>query len=203
MPWTLARLGTVKEGREAKPTKAKERGTATTKAARETTRKRKEAKRAAGKAPRTLRRDAKTGHAVKGWTTPRARQQRPRGPGGRRHGHHVVHSLLGDSGPLRVPSCDKSQVRQVRDNRILGVRFAPPYGAEPEKQKILKVSGSLLVDSEACVSACRPEAFPDLQPASQPKNLYSVDSSRLKTKDNVQPSLLLGERSSPSRFSLR
>ena len=34
---------------------------------------------------------------------------------------------------------------------------------------------------------------PDLRPAGQPRDLYSVDSSRLKTKGNVQPSLLLGE----------
>ncbi|CAE7412283.1 unnamed protein product, partial [Symbiodinium sp. CCMP2592] len=87
----------------------------------------------------------------------------------------------------------KGQVRQVRDDRILGVRFAPPYDTEPEEDKILKVSGSLLVDSGACVSVCRPEAFPDLQPAGSPKSLYSVDNSRLKTKGQVQPSLLLGE----------
>ncbi|CAE7358923.1 unnamed protein product [Symbiodinium sp. CCMP2592] len=87
----------------------------------------------------------------------------------------------------------KGQVRQVRDDRILGVRFAPPYDTEPEEDKILKVSGSLLVDSGACVSVCRPEAFPDLQPAGPPKSLYSVDNSRLKTKGQVQPSLLLGE----------
>ncbi|CAE7197770.1 unnamed protein product [Symbiodinium sp. CCMP2592] len=82
---------------------------------------------------------------------------------------------------------------QVRDDRILGVRFAPPHDTEPEEDKILKVSGSLLVDSGACVSVCRPEAFPDLQPAGPPKSLYSVDSSLLKTKGRVQPSLLLGE----------
>ncbi|CAE7837865.1 unnamed protein product [Symbiodinium sp. CCMP2592] len=87
----------------------------------------------------------------------------------------------------------KGQVRQVRDDRILGVRFAPPHDTEPEEDKILKVSGSLLVDSGACVSVCRPEAFPDLQPAGPPKSLYSVDNSRLKTKGRVQPSLLLGE----------
>ncbi|CAE7721094.1 unnamed protein product [Symbiodinium sp. CCMP2592] len=87
----------------------------------------------------------------------------------------------------------KGQVRQVRDDRILGVRFAPPHDTEPEEEKILKVSGSLLVDSGACVSVCRPEAFPDLQPAGPPKSLYSVDNSRLKTKGRVQPSLLLGE----------
>ena len=81
----------------------------------------------------------------------------------------------------------------MRDNRILGVRFAPPYDTEPEEQKILKVSGSLLVDSAACVSVCRPEAFLGLRPAGQPRDLYSVDCSRLKTKGNVQPSLLLGE----------
>ena len=34
---------------------------------------------------------------------------------------------------------------------------------------------------------------PDLRPDGQPRDLYSVDSSRLKTKGNVQPSLLLGE----------
>ncbi|CAE6971006.1 RE2 [Symbiodinium sp. CCMP2592] len=87
----------------------------------------------------------------------------------------------------------KGQVRQVRDDRILGVRFAPPHDTEPEEEKILKVSGSLLVDSGACVSVCRPEAFPDLQPAGPPRSLYSVDNSRLKTKGRVQPSLLLGE----------
>ncbi|CAE7226937.1 unnamed protein product [Symbiodinium sp. CCMP2592] len=87
----------------------------------------------------------------------------------------------------------KGQVRQVRDDRILGVRFAPPHDTEPEEDKILKVSGSLLVDSGACASVCRPEAFPDLQPAGPPKSLYSVDNSRLKTKGRVQPSLLLGE----------
>ncbi|CAE7772847.1 unnamed protein product [Symbiodinium sp. CCMP2592] len=87
----------------------------------------------------------------------------------------------------------KGQVRQVRDDRILGVRFAPPHDTEPEEDKILKVSGSLLVDSGACVSVCRPEAFPDLQPAGPPKSLYSVDNSRLKTKGRVQPNLLLGE----------
>ncbi|CAE7295435.1 unnamed protein product [Symbiodinium sp. CCMP2592] len=87
----------------------------------------------------------------------------------------------------------KGQVRQVRDDRILGVRFAPPHDTEPEEEKILKVSGSLLVDSGARVSVCRPEAFPDLQPAGPPKSLYSVDNSRLKTKGRVQPSLLLGE----------
>ncbi|CAE7681372.1 unnamed protein product [Symbiodinium sp. CCMP2592] len=64
---------------------------------------------------------------------------------------------------------------------------------EPEEDKILKVSGSLLVDSGACVSVCRPEAFPDLQPAGPPKSLYSVDNNRLKTKGRAQPSLLLGE----------
>ncbi|CAE7562226.1 unnamed protein product [Symbiodinium sp. CCMP2592] len=69
----------------------------------------------------------------------------------------------------------KGQVRQVRDDRILGVRFAPPHDTEPEEEKILKVSGSLLVDSAACVSVCRPEAFPDLQPAGPPKSLYSVN----------------------------
>ncbi|CAE7832753.1 RE2 [Symbiodinium sp. CCMP2592] len=81
----------------------------------------------------------------------------------------------------------KGQVRQVHDDRILGVRFAPPHDTEPEEDKILKVSGSLLVDSGACVSVCRPEAFPDLQPAGPPKSLYSLHNSRLKTKGRVQP----------------
>ncbi|CAE7273855.1 unnamed protein product [Symbiodinium sp. CCMP2592] len=122
----------------------------------------------------------KTGHTVKEcWFNAKGKGKGNKGQVAQR-GHHVVNSLLG-------------QVRQVRDDRILGVRFAPPHDTEPEEEKILKVSGSLLVDSGARVSVCRPEAFPDLQPAGPPKSLYSVDNSRLKTKGRVQPSLLLGE----------
>ncbi|CAE7237800.1 true, partial [Symbiodinium sp. CCMP2592] len=101
---------------------------------------------------------------------------------------------------------NKGQVAQVADDAATTLSTASLATAGPsasqaggstggsggkgqvrQEDKILKVSGNLLVDSGACVSVCRPEAFPDLQPAGPPKSLYSVDNSRLKTKGRVAP----------------
>ena len=135
------------EGREAKPTKAKERGTATD-------HKGGKGKKGSQKGSQQSTKDAKercpicwkTGRAVKNcWYNAKGK-----GKGNKGHVTQVADDTattlstasLATAGPSASQvagtggSGSKGQVRQVRDNRILGVRFAPPYDTEPEEQKI-------------------------------------------------------------------
>lgn len=55
--------------------------------------------------------------------------------------------------------------------------------------------GTLLVDTGACSSVCRPEAFPSaLLDPNAVEELYTVDDTPLKACGEIRPQLRLGDK---------